>query len=92
MTVNSTVNPRLYCQNYTGPTQPVGRGYFVARGNTLMLPTETFEMGKSLLKFSLAEPGYNAEAILKSYGLCIYGIINYLTDLFCKAVRKIATS
>jgi hypothetical protein len=53
-----------------------------------MLPAETFEMRKCLLTLSLAKPRQNAEAILKTYELIIYGDTHYITNSFCKNVLK----
>jgi hypothetical protein len=55
------------------------------------LPPERFEITIVLLTLSLAKPGQNTEAILETYGLFIYGDIQYTTNSFCKNVPKIAT-
>jgi hypothetical protein len=53
-----------------------------------MLPAETFEMRKFLLTLSLAKPSHNAEAILKTYELLVYGD-TLQTNSFLKKCVKI---
>jgi hypothetical protein len=66
---------------YAMPAEPAIQ-FYVDLGE---IPNE-----KSLLTLSLAKPRYNAEAILKTYALFVYGDIQYITNLFCKNVLKIA--
>jgi hypothetical protein len=64
-----------------------------ARGcqrHSLVLHAETFEMRKPLLTFPLDKPGYNAKAISRNYELFIYGILNYVTNSFCKHFLQLA--
>jgi hypothetical protein len=45
-----------------------------------MLPAETLEMRKRLPTLPLARPRYNAETVLKTYEMFIYGDIRYITN------------
>jgi len=45
-------------------------------------------MRKCLLTLTLAKPRQNAEAILKTYELFIYGDIHCITDKFRKTALK----
>jgi len=55
------------------------------------LTAEAFEIRKYILNFSLAKPKENAEAVLKSCELFIYGDASYISNSFCNNVLKIAT-
>ena len=57
----------------------------------IMLPTETFHMGKCLLTCSLIKPRENTEAVLKTYDVFIFGDILYISNVLCKTVPNIDT-
>jgi hypothetical protein len=59
---------------------------------SLILPTEAFGMRNGLLSPSLPKPRQNAEAIVKTYELFIYGDIHHIRSSFRKNVLAIATS
>ena len=48
-----------------------------------MLPEETFDTRKRLVTLSPAKPRENAETVLKTYMLFVYGNICYITISFC---------
>jgi hypothetical protein len=74
----------------TWHSQPVARGKHVIRDNELSaLPAETFEMRKHLLTLALLKPRKNAEAILKSYRLFIYGDVSCTVINFVKICQKL---
>jgi len=56
-----------------------------------MFLVETFETRENFVCFSLAEPKWKAEAILKTFGLMICGDIHYTTNSFCKKALKVVT-
>ena len=56
----------------------------------VMLPAKSIERRKHLLTISVAKPRYNAEAVLKTYDLFIYGDTHYTNNSFCVNVLNIA--
>ena len=60
----------------------------VARGHSVMLPAETFEIRKRIFALYVAKP---RQTILKMYEMFIYGDIHHINNLFCKSVRREAT-
>jgi hypothetical protein len=53
--------------------------------------SEIFAKRKRPLIRFLAKPSWNAEAVLKTYVLFIYGDVYYITNLFYENLLKIAT-
>lgn len=59
--------------------------------NRVLLHSETFVVRKRRLTLSLTKLRQNAEKILKTYELYIYGYVHYIAIVVCKNVRKITT-
>ena len=54
----------------------------------VMLPADTFEIGKRLLTLYLAKRRYKAEGILETHDLFIYEDIHHITNSFRKHLLK----
>ena len=56
-----------------------------------MSPSETFDVSKTILLFTLTEPRWNKEVILRNFELFSYGDMHYTSNLFLKRSTQLAT-